>query len=210
VCPDNARSDDPTLASTASLLVATTNADKLREIRSLLTDLPIELVTLARWPDLPPPEETGRTFAENARLKARYYAAATGLLTVAEDSGLEIDALGGAPGVHSARFGGTHTSYAQKFALIYERLGASPPGGSSARFICALALAEGDAVLFESQGTVEGRIASEPKGEGGFGYDPIFFYPPFGCTLAEAGERKSAVSHRAAAFRALRVYLARS
>jgi XTP/dITP diphosphohydrolase len=209
VCPDNARSDDPTLADAASLLVATTNADKLREIRSLLTDLPIELMTLARWPDLPPPEETGRTFVENARLKARYYAAATGLLTVAEDSGLEIDALGGAPGVHSARFGGTDTSYAQKFALIYERLSAGPPGGSSARFICALALAEGDAVLFESQGTVEGRIASEPRGEGGFGYDPIFFYPPFGCTLAEAGERKSAVSHRGAAFRALRVYLTR-
>jgi XTP/dITP diphosphohydrolase len=206
VCPDNARSDDPTVADLATLLVATTNADKLREIRSLLTDLPIELVTLARWPDLPPPEETGRTFAENARLKARYYAAATGLMTVAEDSGLEIDALGGAPGVHSARFGGTDTSYAQKFALIYERLSASPPGRSSARFVCALALAEGDAVLFESQGTVEGRIASEPKGEGGFGYDPIFFYPPFGCTLAEAGERKSAVSHRGAAFRALRVY----
>jgi XTP/dITP diphosphohydrolase len=189
--------------------VATTNADKLREIRSFLADLPIELVTLARWPDLPPPDETGRTFAENARLKARYYAAATGLLTVAEDSGLEIDALGGAPGVHSARFGGTHTSYAQKFALIYERLSEGPSGGSGARFICALALAAGHAVLFESQGTVEGRIASEPKGEGGFGYDPIFFYPPFGCTLAEAGERKSAVSHRGAAFRALRVYLAR-
>ena len=151
MCPDNARSDDPTLANPASLLVATTNADKLREIRSLLTDLPIELVTLARWPDLPPPEETGRTFAENARLKARYYAAPTGLLTVAEDSGLEIDALGGAPGVHSARFGGTDTSYAQKFALIYERLkNAGPPGGSSARFICALALTKGDAVLFES------------------------------------------------------------
>lgn len=207
MCPDNARSHNPTLANAAPLLVATTNADKLREIRSFLADLPIELVTLARWPDLPPPDETGRTFAENARLKARYYAAATGLLTVAEDSGLEIDALGGAPGVHSARFGGTDTSYAQKFALIYERLkNAGPPGGSSARFICALALAKGDAVLFESQGTVEGRIAAEPKGEGGFGYDPIFFYPPFGCTLAEAGERKSAVSHRGAAFRALRLY----
>jgi XTP/dITP diphosphohydrolase len=204
VCPDCDRSDDPKLAAAASLLVATTNDAKLREIRSLLADLPIELVTLARWPDLPPPEETGRTFAENARLKARYYAAATGLLTVAEDSGLEIDALGGAPGVESARFGGTHTSYVQKFALIYERL---PAGGSSARFICALALAEGERVLFETQGTVEGRIASEPKGEGGFGYDPIFYYPPFGCTLAEAGERKSAVSHRGAAFRALRAYL---
>jgi len=189
------------------LLVATTNDAKLREIRPLLTDLPFELVTLARWPDLAPPEETGRTFAENARLKARYYAQATGLLAVAEDSGLEIDALGGAPGVESARFGGTHTPYAQKFALIYERLRASPAAASGARFICALALAEGGAVLFETQGAVEGRIAPEPKGEGGFGYDPIFFYPPFACTLAEAGDRKSAVSHRGAAFRRLRDYL---
>jgi XTP/dITP diphosphohydrolase len=189
------------------LLVATTNDAKLREIRPLLSDLPFELVTLARWPDLAPPEETGRTFAENARLKARYYAEATGLLAVAEDSGLEIDALGGAPGVESARFGGTHTPYPQKFALIYERMRASPAAASSARFICALALAEGDAVLFETQGAVEGRIAPEPKGEGGFGYDPIFFYPPFGCTLAEAGDRKSAVSHRGAAFRRLRDYL---
>jgi XTP/dITP diphosphohydrolase len=203
---DSGRSDDPKLAA-ATLLVATTNDGKLREIRPLLTDLPIELVTLAGWPDLPPPEETGRTFPENARLKARYYAAATGLLTVAEDSGLEIDALGGAPGVESARFGGTHTSYAQKFALIYEQLRAVSAGGSSARFICALALAEGEDVLFETQGTVEGRIAAEPKGEGGFGYDPIFYYPPFGCTLAEAGARKSAVSHRGAAFRAFRAYL---
>ena len=186
--------------------MATTNHAKLQEIRSLLSDLPIELVTLARWPDLAPPEETGRTFAENARLKARYYADATGLPTVAEDSGLEIDALGGAPGVESARFGGRHTSYADKFALIYDRLRACPAAPSTARFICALALVEGDAVLFETQGTVEGRIASEPKGEGGFGYDPIFLYPPFGCTLAEAGDRKSAVSHRGAAFRRLRDY----
>jgi len=207
VCPDPDRLGDPDLAAASTLLVATTSDAKLREIRSLLADLPIELATLARWPDLAPPEETGRTFAENARLKARYYAAATGLLTVSEDSGLEIDALGGAPGVESARFGGTHTSYAEKFALIYERLRADPKAPSSARFICALALAEGGAVLFETQGAVEGRIASEPKGEGGFGYDPIFFYPPFECTLAEAGDRKSAVSHRGAAFRALRDYL---
>jgi XTP/dITP diphosphohydrolase len=209
VCPDHNRRAGPEPAEASTLLVATTNEAKLREIRSLLADLPIELVTLARWPELAAPEETGRTFAENARLKARYYAAATGLLSVAEDSGLEIDALGGAPGVESARFGGTHTSYTDKFALIYERLRAGPAAASGARFICALALVEGDAVLFETQGTVEGRIASEPKGEGGFGYDPIFFYPPFECTLAEAGDRKSAVSHRGAAFRAFRDYLTR-
>ena len=122
----NDRPEGPEIAAASTLLVATTNDAKLQEIRTLLADLPIELVTLARWPDLAPPEETGRTFAENARLKARYYTAATGFLAVAEDSGLEIDALGGAPGVESARFGGTHTPYAQKFALIYERLRADP------------------------------------------------------------------------------------
>lgn len=189
------------------LLVATTNEGKLREIRPLLADLPIELAALAGWPDLVAPLETGRTFAENARLKARYYAAATGLLTVAEDSGLEIDALGGAPGVESSRLGGPHTSYPQKFALIYDRLRARAAVAPTARFVCALALAENDQIVFEARGTVEGRIASEPRGDGGFGYDPIFFYPPLGCTLAEAGDRKSTVSHRGAAFRVLREHL---
>jgi len=190
------------------LLIATTNPGKLREIRSLLGDLPISVSTLEDWPDLPPPEETGTTFEENARLKARYYAAATGMLTVAEDSGLEIDALGGAPGVHSSRFGGESSSYPEKFTLIYGQLEARGQTRSAARFVCALALADAASILFETRGTVEGVISPEPKGDGGFGYDPIFFYPPFGCTLAEAGERKSAVSHRAAAFRALARHLA--
>ena len=190
-----------------TLLMATTNEGKLQEIRLLLADLPIELVTLAGWPDLAAPEETGRTFAENARLKACYYAAVSGLLTVAEDSGLEIDALGGAPGVDSARFGGTHTSYPQKFALIYDRLRAGAPMAPTARFVCALALAENGRIVYEARGALEGRIASEPRGNGGFGYDPIFFYPPLGCTLAEAADRKSAVSHRGAAFRVLREHL---
>jgi XTP/dITP diphosphohydrolase len=190
-----------------TLLLATTNAHKIGEIRDLLAAAPVELVTLAGWPGLEPPEETGSTFEENARAKALYYAAATGALTVAEDSGLEIDALAGAPGVESARYGGADTSYSDKFALIYDALRAHGALESPARFVCAVALAEGDRVLFEARGVVEGRIASEPKGAGGFGYDPIFFYPPFGQTLAEAGDRKAAVSHRGAAFRALRAYL---
>jgi len=189
------------------LLIATTNRDKLREIRQLLNGVPLELVTLEEWPEVPAPEETGRTFEENARAKALYYAHATGLLTVAEDSGLEIDALGGAPGVESARFGGAETTYREKFAMIYDRLRAHGAPTSSARFVCALAMVSGDDVVFETRGTVAGRIAPEPKGDGGFGYDPIFFYPPFGRTLAEAGARKSAVSHRGEAFRALRAFL---
>ena len=189
------------------LLVATTNADKVREIRGLLADAPIDLVTLAAWPAVTAPEETGATFEENARAKALYYASATGELTVAEDSGLEIDALGGAPGVESARFGGAGTSYPDKFALIYDALRARGASDSPARFVCALALTRGDRLLFETRGTVEGRIAPEPRGRGGFGYDPIFCYPPFGMTLAEAGDRKAAVSHRGEAFRALRTFL---
>jgi XTP/dITP diphosphohydrolase len=189
------------------LLLATTNRGKLREIQGLLAGLSLKVVTLQDRPALTPPAETGHTFAENARLKARYYAEATSLLTVAEDSGLEIDRLGGAPGVESARFGGIDASYPEKFSRIYAGLRAGGATGSAARFVCALALVRRGEILFEARGTIEGEIATEPRGDGGFGYDPIFFYPPFGCTLAEAGERKSLVSHRTRAFSALRRYL---
>jgi XTP/dITP diphosphohydrolase len=189
-------------------LVATTNANKVREIRQLLVGIPFDIVTLADWPDVAAPEETGRTFEENARAKALYYAAATGQLTVAEDSGLAIDALDGAPGVESARFGGVALPYPEKFALIDAALREAGDRESAARFVCALALVRGDRVLFEARGTVEGRISPEPKGQGGFGYDPIFFYPPYGQTLAEAGDAKAAVSHRGEAFRSLKAFLA--
>jgi XTP/dITP diphosphohydrolase len=189
------------------LLVATTNKGKLGEIRPILLGAPVELVTLDDWPDLAPPVESGATFDENARAKALYYADATGLLTVAEDSGLEIDALAGAPGVLSARYGGEDTTYPQKFALIYEALRRRGSPTSTARFVCALALARPGDVVFETRGTVEGLIAPAPKGDGGFGYDPIFLYPPFGRTLAEVGRRKTEVSHRGQAFRALRAFL---
>ena len=191
------------------LVVATTNRGKLREIEQLLVGVPFELITMGDWPDVAAPEETGRTFAENARAKALYYAAHTGELTVAEDSGLEIDALDGAPGVESARFGGPESTYPEKFALIYKMLHARGADGSPARFVCALALARDGQILFETRGQVEGGIPPEPKGSGGFGYDPIFYYPPFGCTLAEAGDRKAAVSHRGEAFRTLRAWLMR-
>jgi len=189
------------------LVIATTNANKVGEIRELLSGGPLELTTLAEWPNLAPPEETGATFEENARAKALYYAAATRELTVAEDSGLEIDALDGAPGVESARYGGADTSYPEKFSMIYKALGSRGASDSPARFVCAVALARGGEILFETRGTVEGRVAPEPRGTGGFGYDPIFFYPPYGQTLAEASDRKAAVSHRGAAFRALQAYL---
>jgi XTP/dITP diphosphohydrolase len=190
------------------VVLATTNPNKVREIRSILGDVPYELVAVDAYPPIAAPDETGRTFEENARLKARYYAAATGAMVVAEDSGLEIDALGGAPGVESARYGGADATYPEKFALIYDALRAKGQKTSRARFVCALALASADAVLFETRGVVEGQIAPAPRGGGGFGYDPIFFYPPYACTLAEAStEQKSAVSHRGQAFRELRQYL---
>lgn len=189
------------------LLVATTNRGKLVEIAAILEGAPFEVLTLANFPSVAAPEETGRTLAENARAKALYYALAAGELTVAEDSGLEIDALDGLPGVESARYGGADATYPQKFALIYDALRAKNALGSPARFICAVALVSGRRVLFETEGVIEGRIAGEPKGEGGFGYDPIFYYPPFAATLAEEGDRKSTVSHRGRAFRALRQFL---
>jgi XTP/dITP diphosphohydrolase len=189
--------------------VATTNLGKLREIRELLAGIPVQLLTLADVPPVEPPDETGATFEENARLKALYYARHAGIATVAEDSGLEIDALDGAPGVYSARYGGEHSTYPEKFALIESLLAKVPARPRTARFVCALALATPSGVRFETRGTVEGEIAPEARGTGGFGYDPIFFYPPFDCTLAEAGPRKSEVSHRARAFSELARYLAR-
>lgn len=198
---------DPPEDRPGRLLIATTNRGKLAEIRRILADVPYELATLEGFPALAEPEETGATFAENARQKARHYAAATGLPTVAEDSGLEIDALDGAPGVQSARWHGT--DYAVKFARIRDALAARGVQGSPARFVCALALARGAEVVFEARGTVEGEIAPEPRGTHGFGYDPIFYYPPYRRTLGELDdEEKAAVSHRGEAFRQLAAHLA--
>ncbi|HEU4939809.1 MAG TPA: RdgB/HAM1 family non-canonical purine NTP pyrophosphatase [Vicinamibacterales bacterium] len=189
------------------LLLATTNPGKLREITGILEGVPIELVTLNDLDPIVEPDETGATFAENARLKARYYSKATGLVSAADDSGLEIDALDKAPGVHSARWHGT--DYPTKFRKIQELLRERRVSGSTARFVCCVALADGDTILAETTGTVEGEIVAEPRGSNGFGYDPIFYYPPYGCTLAELDrEKKAAVSHRGRAFRALREYLA--
>jgi XTP/dITP diphosphohydrolase len=192
------------------LLLATTNPGKLREIVAILAGVPFEIRTLSDYPGIAPAPETGRSFAENARVKALYYAALTDQLTAAEDSGLEIDALAGAPGVESARWGGADATYPEKFALLYDALRSKGTVASPARFVCSVALVRGRDILFETEGAVKGRIALEPRGEGGFGYDPIFFYPPLGRTLAEIEpEQKAAVSHRGRAFRALREYLER-
>jgi len=170
---------------------------------------------------VPEPVETGATFEANARLKAEYYdravavpAAARGqvpgtLLTVAEDSGLVIDALDGEPGVHSARFLSPDATYEERFAAIQTRLDARPAAPRVARFVCTLAVVERGRIVFETRGTIEGVIAREARGRAGFGYDPIFEYPPFGKTLAEVDEPdKLAVAHRGHAFRSLAAWLA--
>jgi XTP/dITP diphosphohydrolase len=187
-------------------LIATTNPNKVREITPLLADLPIEIITLADLPPVDEPEETGATFWENARIKALAYARATGEVAIAEDSGLVIDALGGEPGVHSARFLGASTPYPDRFAEIFRRLGPQP---RDARFVTALAVARGNDILFETETAVEGLIAGAAAGAHGFGYDPIFWYPPLQCTTAQLIDRdKAMVSHRARAFRDLRRWLA--
>jgi XTP/dITP diphosphohydrolase len=199
-----------------TLIIATTNAGKLREIQAMLAGLPLVVRALSVDDDVPAPEETGQTFAENARLKALYYATVTGALTVAEDSGLEIDALNGRPGVLSARYPGA--TYEERFRNLYAELAAArDPDGThamppfTARFVCALTLARGNDILFEARGTVEGEIADEPRGTEGFGYDPIFYYPPYHHTLAEVSdEEKARVSHRGVAFRQLRAFLQRA
>ena len=192
------------------LLVATTNTGKLREIRSLLGGSAVELITLRDLDPIEEPEETGATFEENARLKALYYADRSGLTTVAEDSGLVVDGLDGEPGVRSARFLRSDASYPERFAEIFRRLAGPPAKNRAARFVCALAVVEGGAIVFEARGTVEGEIAHHARGTHGFGYDPIFYYPPYGATLADVAEdAKLAVAHRGQAFRALAEWLQR-
>lgn len=188
--------------------LATTNPHKVREVRELLAGVDVRLETLAGHAPIAEPEETADTFAGNARIKARYYAAwFPGELVVAEDSGLVIDAMDGAPGVHSARFLGPAASYDARFAEILRRLDGVPDERRTARFVCAVAVADGDRFRFETRGVVEGRIAHAAAGGGGFGYDPLFFHPGLQQTLAEAGSAKAAVSHRARAMAALARWL---
>src|SRR4026208_2058815 len=158
----------------STLVVATTNPGKLREIEGILRGLPIALLTLRDCPGIEEPEETGATFAENARRKALYYANATGQLSVADDSGLEIAELDNAPGVHSARWHGS--DYPAKFRKIQELFRERGVAGSAARFVCAVAVAQGRRILFEAEGTIEGQITAEPRGTNGLGHDPPFFY----------------------------------
>ncbi len=186
------------------LLIATFNAGKFREmtaiLRPFLPDLPFR--SLNETGIREQVAETGATFAANAALKAIGYSRLTGLPTLADDSGLEVTALNGRPGVLSARYGGENASDAQRIArLLAEMAGRTD---RRARFVCHVCLARDGEVLASQQGTVEGEILGAPRGTGGFGYDPVFFYPPLGKSFAELGaEEKNRLSHRAAALRSL-------
>lgn len=176
------------------LLVATKNPGKAREVAQILAGSPYEIVTLADYPDAPEVEETGATFVENAVLKARAYADLTGMLTMADDSGLEVDALDGAPGVYSSRFAPTDS---ERIARLLELLRDVPDELRTARFRCAIAIVWPDGRVDTCEGKVEGTITHEPRGSNGFGYDPIFFVPELAKHFAEldSGE-KNAISHR--------------
>lgn len=190
------------------LLLASQNAGKLEEMRQLVHGLPFRVLGPRELGIHDAPEETGTSFAENAALKARHYSRQSGLLAVADDSGISVAALGGEPGLHSSRFGGPGASDSDRNRLLLEKLAGVPPEGRAARFTSSVALAQGDAILFQVTEQVEGRIAEQPRGDNGFGYDPIFFYPPFGLTFGQvAPGEKDRVSHRGKAFARLRDFL---
>jgi XTP/dITP diphosphohydrolase len=188
----------------AKLLVATNNPGKLEEYRSLLRDLPLEITSLRDEKIDLEPEEIGSTFEENAILKARAFARHSGLMTLADDSGLEIDQLGGAPGVHSARYAGTGRGEdVRRYELVLHQLAEVPWTERTARFRCVVAIATPDGRVETAEGTINGIIAYEPRGGGGFGYDPIFYIPEFDGTMAELpAETKNRISHRARAAQA--------
>ena len=188
------------------LLVATNNPGKLEEYRHLLRDLPVEITNLQEAGIDFEPEETAETFEGNAVLKASAFAKQSELPTLADDSGLEIDALSGAPGVHSARYGGTRRGEdMRRYELVLQQLEKVPWAERTARFRCVVAVATPDGQVETAEGVVEGIIAFEPQGEHGFGYDPIFFIPEFDCTMAQLpAETKNRISHRARAVRAAR------
>jgi len=179
------------------LVLATSNPGKIAEIAAALADVGLAVVGLEALNDREPVEETGVTFEENARLKAEAYSLRTGLPVLADDSGLEVDALGGAPGVESARFGGPGVDDPGRNRLVLEKLRGVPPESRSARFRCVLALARAGRTLGVFHGVVEGRIAEESRGSNGFGYDPIFFHEGIGTTFGMIPRaRKQELSHR--------------
>ena len=186
------------------IVVATKNQGKAAEIQSLFRPLGVEIRTLSSFGDIPEAVEDGETFEANAIIKARYYAAHTGHACLADDSGLEVDALGGEPGVYSARYAGEHATDADNNEKLLAKLAETPSAKRTGRFRCVLALIDEKGELLTAEGSCEGVILTEARGQGGFGYDPLFFMPELGKTLAEVSlAEKNAVSHRGKALRNL-------
>ena len=188
------------------IIIASGNQHKIEEFRTLFTPLGIQVISMQECGQFEEPQETGTTFAANAVIKAEALCAQLGCAVMSDDSGLEIDALNKEPGVYSARYLGHDTSYEIKNQNLIERV--ADQADRTCRFVCAIALARPDKPTEVFEGTVEGTVAFAPSGDKGFGYDPIFFYPPLGKTLAEASEEeKNEVSHRGKAMRLLMEYL---
>lgn len=190
------------------ILIATTNQGKVAEIRDLVKELSVEFLSLSDMSGIPEVVEDGATFEENALKKARVIAYSTGMATLADDSGLCVDALDGRPGVLSARYAGENASDEEKYTRILEEMQGVPDAARSARFVCALALVapDGEEKLF--RGVCEGRITREPRGTSGFGYDPIFYFEKAGRTFAEMDmESKNCVSHRGLALKEFAEFL---
>ncbi len=191
------------------MIFATGNEGKMREIRMILGDLDLPVVSMKEAGVSADIEENGTTFEENAIIKAKAIMEKTGEVTMADDSGLEIDALGGEPGIYSARYMGEDTSYDIKNQNLIDRLEGVPREKRTARFVCAIACVFPDGRILTSRGTMEGIIAYESRGENGFGYDPIFYLPEQGCTSAEiSAEKKNELSHRGKALREMKKQLA--
>jgi XTP/dITP diphosphohydrolase len=191
------------MSATRLIVLGSTNRGKLRELQAILADQPVALRCLDDYPDVVLPEEDGETFVENARKKAVGLALQIGEWVLADDSGLCVDALDGRPGVHSARFAGAGAGDEANLALLLDEMQDVPDAHRSAAFHCALVLASPKGPLLQTEGACKGRITRHPRGESGFGYDPVFLYPEYGATFAEISpEAKNDVSHRGQAVRA--------
>jgi XTP/dITP diphosphohydrolase len=183
------------------IVLATNNNDKIKEIKRILTDLPAEVLTLEDFTGVPKVEETGETLEENAILKAEAIFRFAQLPSLADDSGLEVEALNGAPGVLSSRFAGEHCSYRDNNRKLLSLMKDLPPEERGAKFVCVVAVAKGINKITTVRGEVNGVITTEEKGENGFGYDPIFFIPSLNRTFAQLSlDEKNRISHRAQAF----------